>query len=109
MEYLVNHTKKSIRAINGVSIDTVRAFVRKQGWNRKDNYEIIGIATDEDACYLDILLLIEEYGYEIPEDEHPTFVIAQELAGADYDAASIEGYEPSMEVMWGEMDGEICD
>ena len=106
MDYLVNYTRGSIRMINGVTAETIAGFVVSQGWSLEDSYNILVVETNEDALYRHIIELIDELLFEVPEDEHPDFLFAQELMSADYDNLPSPTYNHTTEVMWGEMDDD---
>ena len=102
----MNYTTGSIRIINGVTEETIAGYVLSQGWSLDDNYNILVVETNEDALYKHIIELINELLFEVPEDEHPDFVFAQEMLSAAYDNLPSPTYNQTTEVMWGEMEDD---
>ena len=95
--------------INGVTGETITDYVRSQGWSLEDSYNILVVETNEDAIYKHIIELIDELLFEIPEDDHPDFLFAQEMLSCQYDNLPSPGYNHTTEVMWGEMENELDD
>ena len=105
MDYIINYTKFAIRCIDGIVPEDIYDFVNDQGWSRNDDYNILCIQTDEDETYKYIVSLINEYLFEIPDDQHPGFTLEQELMSHHYDAyLETPEYNHVTEVIWGEVE-----
>jgi len=90
MEFVINHTRRQIRKLTNVSELDIEAFLNENGWDGGDDADIAVLHEDTSYAFENVVSLIEDEGYDIPDEDRGIFIFDQTQLSEAYDAEYLD-------------------